>query len=43
MKFVVPPSGGMTPPEGGTTNCIFFSGNHLMVQDTWFDTNFLSV
>ncbi|MDM8525630.1 hypothetical protein QUF80_19850 [Desulfococcaceae bacterium HSG8] len=21
-KFVVPPSGGITPPEGGTTNCL---------------------
>ncbi|MDM8523766.1 hypothetical protein QUF80_10380 [Desulfococcaceae bacterium HSG8] len=20
MRFVVPPSGGLTPPEGGTTN-----------------------
>ncbi|MDM8522546.1 hypothetical protein QUF80_04170 [Desulfococcaceae bacterium HSG8] len=23
MKFVVPPSGGIMPPEGGTTNLVY--------------------
>ncbi|MDM8522457.1 hypothetical protein QUF80_03720 [Desulfococcaceae bacterium HSG8] len=35
-KFVVPPSGGITPPKGGTTNCGITPPEGGTTNCTWY-------